>query len=249
MTEHKSLVPISPAPSDMAATFQALASLMYAADDFDDIYRAICESATRLVDGCDHASLMLMSRGRSYTAAASDEVADLIDRLEREVGDGPCLDAIRDESAYVDSDLADGSPWPELDKRVLAETPVRGMAGFRLMNAEDKTGALNLFSDKAGALTGASIDQAILLVSFVSVALLAASEKQSAATLRAGLASNREIGKAVGLMMAFHRVDDETAFSMLRQASQDMNVKVTEVAHEIIAHQNQRPQDDAGSPG
>ena len=41
-------------------------------------------------------------------------------------------------------------------------------------------------------------------------------------------------------MMAFHHVDDNTAFSMLRQTSQDMNIKVTEVAREIIDHQNTR---------
>ncbi len=227
-------------PQDTAATFQALAALTYARDDYDAIYRAIVDTATRLVDGCDHASLMLVRSGEPYTAAASDEIAEMIDGFEREVGDGPCLDAITDEAAYVDADLTDGSPWPALHARVLAETPVRGMAGVRLLDEKEKSGALNIFSDTPGALTATSVDQAIMLVSFVSVALLAAREKRSAETLRAGLASNREIGKAIGLMMAFHHVDDETAFSILRQASQDMNIKITEVAREIIAHQNAR---------
>jgi hypothetical protein len=229
--------------SDTAATFQALAALTYVGEDYDAIYRAICDTATRLVDGCDHASLMLLRNGKPITVAASDDVAALIDGFEREIGDGPCLDAIEDEAAFVDADLTDGSPWPDLDARVLAETPVRGMAGLRLIDDQGKTGALNLFSDTPGALTDTSVDQAIMLVSFVSVALIAAREKRNADTLRAGLASNREIGKAIGLMMAFHHVDDETAFSILRQASQDMNIKITEVAQEIIAHQNARPVD------
>ena len=231
----------SPASTETAEAFQALAAMMYAADDYEQTYAAICQAATRLVDGCDHASLMLMRHGKPYTAAASDEIADRIDQFERDVGDGPCLDAIKDEAAYIDADLTDGSPWPTLDKRVLAETPVRGMAGIRLINADEKSGALNLFSDTAGALTATSVDQAIMLVSFVSVALLASEAKENAATLRAGLVSNREIGKAIGLMMAFHHVDDETAFSLLRQASQDMNIKIVDVAREIVAHQNARP--------
>ncbi len=238
MTEH------TPA-ADTAAAFEALAALMYAADDFERIYDAICHAATRLVDGCDHASLMLNRRGEAVTAAASDDIAQLIDQFEREIGDGPCLDAIQDEAAYVDSDLTDGSPWPTLTERVLAETPVRGMAGFRLISDGSKAGALNLFSDSADALTTTSINQAALLVSFASVALAAAHERQTAQTLRAGLHSNREIGKAVGLMMAFHQVDDETAFSILRQASQDMNLKIVEVAREIVAHQNKRPTDSS----
>jgi hypothetical protein len=184
---------------------------------------------------------MLIRHGKAVTVAASDDIAALIDDFEREYGDGPCLDAIEDESTYFDSDLTDGSPWPDLAARVLADTPVRGMAGFRLTSADQKTGALNLFSDTPGALTERSIDQAILLVAFVSVTLLAAQERQKAHTMRAGLESNREIGKAVGLLMAFHHIDDEAAFAILRKASQDMNLKLVEVAREIVTHQNTRP--------
>ncbi len=78
-----------------------------------------------------------------------------------------------------------------------------------------------------------------MLASFVTVALLAAHERKAAGTLRAGLASNREIGKAVGLMMAFHKITDDEAFAMLRKASQDMNIKLAEVARQVVAHHNQ----------
>ena len=79
----------SPATTETAEAFQALAAMMYAADDYEQTYAAICQAATRLVDGCDHASLMLMRHGKPYTAAASDEIADRIDQFERDVGDGP----------------------------------------------------------------------------------------------------------------------------------------------------------------
>lgn len=239
MTDHR--YAHDPTAVDTAsATFQNLAKVVYAGDDFAAVYQSVCKAATQLVTGCDHASLMLVRHGEPYTAAASDEVAARIDARERELGDGPCLDAIKDEAAFIDSDLTDGSPWPGLSDWVLAETPVRGMAGFRLVNADHKTGALNLFSDTPGKLTQESVNQAILLVSFASVALLAAAERQSALTLRQGLESNREIGKAVGLMMAFHKVDDEAAFALLRQSSQDLNLKLAEVAHEVVSHQNTR---------
>ena len=144
-----------------------------------------------------------------------------------------------DASVYHDADLTDGSPWPRLTERVLSTTPVRGMAGFRLLVGEEKTGALNLFSETPGGLDEASVDQGIVLASFVTVALLAANERKTAQTLRAGLASNREIGKAIGLMMAFHKISDDDAFGMLRKASQDMNLKLAEVARQVVAHHNQ----------
>jgi hypothetical protein len=229
-----------PADDATSGVFQSLAAMIYASDDFSDVYRAIVEAAPRLVEGCDHASLMLRGHdGRFSTVAASDDVAELIDTYERQLGEGPCLDAIEDAAVFHDADLLDGSPWPQLAARVLETTPVRGMAGFRLLINDRKTGALNLFSDRPGALVGESVDQGIVLASFVTVALLAANERQAASTLRAGLASNREIGKAVGLLMAFHKMTDDEAFTMLRKASQDMNIKLAEVARQVVEHHNQ----------
>jgi hypothetical protein len=234
------LQPYPAAYAAIAGVFQSLATLVYASDDFSAVHQAVVDAAPRLVEGCDHASLMLRNTdGRFLTVAASDEVAELIDTYERELGEGPCLDAIVDDAVYHDADLLDGSPWPRLSARVLDTTPVRGMAGFRLLVGDQKTGALNLFCDRPGGLDAASVDQGIVLASFVTVALLAAQERQAANTLRAGLTSNREIGKAVGLLMAFHKISDDEAFAMLKKASQDMNLKLAEVARQVVAHHNQ----------
>ncbi len=232
---------LRPVPIDSATTavFQGLADLVYSSDDFGDVYAAIVAAAPDLVEGCDHASLMLRGDDEFYTAAASDDVARIIDGFEREIGEGPCLDAIEQSSVYLDADLTDGTPWPRLSERVLAETSVRGMAGFRLKAGDERTGALNLFSDRAGGLTHRGVDQGIVLASFVTVALAASRERRTAATLKSGLASNREIGKAMGLMMAFHKITDDQAFDMLRKASQDLNIKLSEVARQVVEHHNQ----------
>jgi len=230
-----------PYPADEATSgvFRSLARIVYASDSFDEVYDAVVRAAPRLVNGCDHASLMLRGNDTFLTVASSGEVARTIDGYERELGEGPCLDAIVDNSVYHDADLTDGSPWPRLTERVQATTPVRSMAGFRLLVGDQKSGALNLFSESPGGLDNASVDQGIVLASFVTVALLAAHERRTAETLRAGLASNREIGKAIGLMMAFHKISDEEAFAMLRSASQDMNIKLAEVARQVVDHHNQ----------
>jgi hypothetical protein len=222
-----------------SAVFRGLAEVVYAGDDFSHIYDTIVRAAPHLVEGCDHASLMLRRDDRFVTVASSDETAAKIDAIERELSEGPCLDAIRDEQVFHDADLLDGSPWPRLAERVLEETPVRGMAGFRIRTGDAKEGALNLFSDAPGGLGGRSVDQGIVLASFITVALVASHERKSAQTLRAGLESNREIGKAMGLLMAFHKIGDDQAFAMLRSASQQMNLKLIEVARQVVQHHNQ----------
>ncbi len=231
----------TPFPPELLTTFRALAEIVYTGESFESIHESLCQAAVELIDGCDHASLMLRRNGRNYTSASSDEVAQRCDALERALDQGPCIDAIDDDQpdAHFCADLTNGSQWPDLAARLIAETPVRGMAGFRLRQDGTKVGALNVFSDTAGSLTAHSLDQAVMLSSFASVAMSALSRGEEASTLSQGLQSNREIGKAVGLLMATHGIDDDQAFTMLSKLSQDMNIKVAAVAAQVIAHHHE----------
>ncbi len=228
----------TPFPPELHTTFRALAEVVYAGESFETVYDALCRSAVELIDGCDHASLMLRRHDRVLTVGASDVLAREIDELERSTGQGPCLDAI-DESEpdqHICPDLTSGSRWPELAAAVLTQTSVRGMAGFRIRQDGQKVGALNVFSDTAGSLTERSLDQAIMVTAFASVTLAALDRGEEATTLSRGLQSNREIGKAIGLLMAMHHIDDDQAFSMLSQVSQEMNIKLAQVASQVIDH-------------
>lgn len=218
--------------------FDRLAGIIYEGVDYDEVYAALCSSATRLVDGCDHASLMLRRQQRFITVAATDEIARRVDELERTFQDGPCIDAILEEVPQIQSDLTTTSDWPELATEIVRTTPVRGAAGFRIVVGDQKVGALNLFSDQPGSFTEASADQGMILAAFASVTLAAMGSQHRAESLAKGLDSNREIGKAVGLMMAFHKISDDAAFQILRKASQDMNLKLTEVARQVVDHHN-----------
>ena len=230
--------------ADPDHVFQTLAQLIYAGSTFDEIYQHLVDTAPRIVAGCDHASLML-ARGDGYeTAAASDEVARHIDSVERELNEGPCVDAIDDEAGQIDTDISTHSTWPKLAERVLAETPVRGMAGYRIVIEGRKVGALNLFSDTPGALeTGG--DEGVVLAAFASIALGSVANRERADSLRRGLESNREVGKAIGLLMAAHEIGSVEAFELLRRASNDMNMKLTEVAREVIQNAERRPQNES----
>ena len=230
-----------PAPilTSLSTTFQAMAQVVYAKDSYEAVYGSICLAAVELVDGCDHASLMLRRHGRTFTAASSGPTALRIDEMEKALDQGPCLDAIDDDQPdeHLCADLTRGGcQWPALSDQILAETQVRGMAGFRIRQDGRKVGALNVFSDRPGALGTPSLDQALLLTAFASVALAALERGEEASTLRRGLESNREIGKAVGLLMGMHKISDEDAFSMLSTVSQEMNIKVAEVANQVIQH-------------
>lgn len=62
-----------------------------------------------------------------------------------------------------------------------------------------------------------------------------AGARRSIADLRAALESNREIGAAIGIVMATRGVDSDGAFDLLREASQARHTKLRDVAREVVA--------------
>lgn len=231
---------VGDAGAQPAAVFAGLAELVYAAESMGDVHHALVDAAPRLVPGVDRASLMLRRNGQLTTVASTDDVARGIDEAELRLGEGPCLDAVLDEAAQLEPDFTRSTTWPRLSDYLLRETPVRGGAGFRIVVEGDKVGALNLWSDTPMRLDEEAANHASVLAAFTSVAVAADHHRLQAHTLRAGLQSNREIGKAIGLLMAFHKVDDDEAWQILRRTSSEMNMKVAEVAREIVSHQNTR---------
>ena len=84
-----------------------------------------------------------------------------------------------------------------------------------------------------------------MLASFTSVAINAIAKGEDATTLRQGLLSNREIGKAIGMLMMLNDISEDEAFELLRRHSQTLNIKLADVARAIIKRRGQLLADDA----
>ena len=231
-----------------AELFARLAATIYGSDTPEDVYQAITSAAVDLVSGCHRACIMLLEKDGLHTVGATDDIAWRIDQYEKLAGEGPCVDAIMEEAFQLDPDIRDSTPWPKLAAVVLEHTPVKGMLGFRLLIDGRKAGALNMFSDDPGVLDASSADQGAVIAAFASVALMTLSARREVQELRAGLASNREIGKAVGLLMAAHRVTADEAFAILRKTSQDLNIKLASVAELVVQGRDDQAKPRSGMP-
>ncbi len=113
--------------------------------------------------------------------------------------------------------------------------------GFRLLVDKRKGAALNLLSETLNSFDTESAGRAAVLASFASVAVNAIAHGEDAASLRRGLLSNREIGKAVGMLMLLNGFTEEEAFDLLRHHSQSLNIKLADVARTVIENRGQLP--------
>lgn len=218
--------------------FDALAKRLRDGRSVDDVQRIVVESALTLVEGCDHAAIGVIAGERFRGVAATDDVARLIDVLQDETDEGPCLEASTDNVAQLDNDITKASKWPRLAAALVHRTPVRSVLAVPLIDEGRRSGALNIFGDRPDVFTDDSVTTAAILAGFASVSLAAADSSARATELEAGLLTSREIGAAVGILMATHHINQDEAFQMLSQASQRLNRKLRDIAGGIVRGEN-----------
>ena len=196
--------------------------------------RRLVEFAVRGIPGAEHASMTVVEGDRpARTTASSDELPARCDQLQYQHGEGPCLEAIASNSVELVEDLGADDRWPLFARAVVAQTPVRSMLSFRLFLTEQNRAALNLYATRAGAFTEESTAAGSVFAAYASMALLAAARQDKTDHLLRALETNREIGVAMGILMASGKLTTEQAFDQLRAASQHLNRKLHDIAVEI----------------
>lgn len=157
-------------------------------------------SAIDLVEGCEMAGIMVIANRKVQTLAASDEKVRVSDRMQGDVAEGPCFDAVRSgEEIFRIADTRTAAPgWPRYAP-CAEKLGFRSMLGFKLFTHEETLGALNLYSTQPGAFSQRSEETGWLLASHSAVALAYA---RNEALLHAETAIQQRIGEAIGILMA-----------------------------------------------
>jgi GAF domain-containing protein len=220
---------------DLGQVFADIARQLQAEDTPAKVHERISRAAVDTVEGCDHAAISVVHRhGGIETVGATDDVPHQVDAIQYEVGQGPCLGAIREHEVFLIDDLAADERWPPFSHRAAKETGVRSMLSFRLFLEGDTIGALNLYSHMVKAFDEHACAIGTILAAHAAIAMQAAQEHARAEQLDHARTSNREIGMAMGVLMAHGRMTQEQAFAVLCRASQHLNRKLHDVAAELV---------------
>lgn len=216
-----------------AQQMASMARDLLAQESVGDTLERITTSATELVDGCDAAGILMLHGRKVETLAPTDQLVVDSDRLQEQLGEGPCFDVARHAQGRQVHRIADLTGeqrrWPAYAPRAHA-LGVGSMMGFLLFTDDEDLGALNLYSRKAGVFTEASELAGWLLASHAAVAF---SSARTHAQMEQAVATRHVIGEAMGILMGSHHLSEDQAFDVLRRYSQENNVKLREVARLI----------------
>jgi hypothetical protein len=180
---------------------------------------AIVRTAVRTVPPVDHASISVHDRDGGFeTTAATDDLARRADIAR--YGRGTC--------AAIWSDVPGQRPprYPNSP-----DAPVAAAMTVLLTTSRRTATALNLYSDAVDELDRDARRIAHLFAAHARIGLRTA---RTAQDLRLALASRKEIGTAIGIVMERYRMSEERAFDYLVRVSRNSNVKLRDVAGSIV---------------
>lgn len=224
-------------PPDLVRLAEAMRSLAERADV--DHGRGALEDlvqiTTERVPQASWASITILRGGRFTTEASTHREAVQADELQYEIGSGPCVDAVLDDSIYLTGDVRSDDRWSEWGHRVNAELGVSSVLAQRLglLDESGAIAALNIYSDAPDAFDDDAVAMGLVLSTHASLLVTSMLARVRATNLFRALESNREIGVAMGILMQRHRLTRDQAFDVLRVASQDSNRKLVDVAAEV----------------
>jgi hypothetical protein len=192
------------------------------------------------VTGVTGAGIMLMAgdtpRGSVCT---TDDVSALIEQLQYDLGEGPCVDAHEHDRPVHEPDLADPAMprWMAFSSPALA-AGVRAVFGFPLRVGSARLGALNLYCDRPGSLTDDQHRMALVVADVVAQQLLGLQAGALPGAVAAGLEENAEfqyvVHQASGMVAAQLDVSVGQALVRLRAHAFGNDRRLTDVARDVV---------------
>lgn len=218
---------------ELALEFRHLSDFLHTGGSSEAARQRLVDLACTVVPGCDWAGITANpSDADPHTVACSDETARMIDLVQHTIGEGPCVWAARGPETVRCPDLSTETRWPRFSEVALAHTPARAVLSYHLTDNPSPT-ALNLYAGTVGAFDDEAVTTGALFATHAAVLMAHADSAHRAATLGAALSTSRQIGAAVGILMAAHRIPEPDAFDLLRHASNSLNRKLHDIAQDV----------------
>jgi hypothetical protein len=227
-------VEIGAALRELAAAFTGLVEVLLDGGQAQLTPARIVDVAARVMPGCRHAAVAVVEQGRPRTLASTDAVPDHVDAIQFDCGEGPSLDVLVTDDYIGVQDLGGDPRWPQFGRRAVEVDDVRSMMSYRLYLGRHRRAALSFYSTWPHAFDGVAAAIGAIFAAYCSLALITQHLGDDVHPRRAAEV-HREIGVAVGILMATGELGSEEAFAQLHNASRRLHRDLRDVARHVTA--------------
>ena len=210
--------------------------------DYDvvEFLSRLCRRSVEVLEVTAAGALLTDRASRLQVVAASTETVTVLETLQIQCQEGPCVDAYRNGRLVAVPDLRRvGRRWPVFTPRALG-AGISGVCAFPMRLRADRIGALNVFQ-----ATPKAFDQAAVLAlagqalaDVATIAILQARAVEDAARLAGqlehALESRVVVEQAKGILAERLGIDPEVAFTRLRRHARQHGVPLAELARRVV---------------
>jgi hypothetical protein len=225
-----------------AEAIEDLRDLFAAEEPLDDIAGRVAATAVAAIPHADAVSITVLSSPGARTAASTHERALELDRAQHASGRGPCLQAASERTPLRAVIGDEHHRWPEFVEaaqragiHASLSVPLL-MAGLK--EQKDLVGSLNIYSETPSAFDPFDAGLMRLYTAAAGQAISNAGRWQNSrdtvTQLESALISRSDIDMAKGALIAVHGCNPGEAFAKLVAESQRRNIKVRDVATELL---------------
>lgn len=201
--------------------------------DLDEYFQQVLEYA-RVRLPVTAVALVLGNRAGRPGVVPIDHASDVLEGLQLDTDEGPCLDCLRTGKPVVTDDLADSDerwrPWS--DQAI--DRGYRSAYSAPLIDRSEPIGAFNLFAGRTHALDGTDLHLVQALAHLMTVAIGTHRSGQLVGQLQTALDSRVVIEQAKGMLAGHRELDVDAAFDLMRRLARMTNTKLTTVAERVI---------------
>ena len=235
---------MSPSSPSSDSPLSELQTLLLESDTLHHFLDRLAQLTVQALPEGSSCGVTVRQDSRAVTLAASDDQARRIDQLQYDLDEGPCLETLDTGKSHYIPNTATETRWPSF---CLAahQQGVRSCLGLPLNGPTGLVGGYNIYSMWPDAFAPDTRGQLEVFAGnaagAVAVAMKLADQTQMSEDLHEALTSRAVIDQATGIIMAQQRCGAAAAFDILRRASQNRNVKLRQLAAEIVSQVSGKP--------
>jgi hypothetical protein len=218
----------------------------------------LCGACVELLDVDGAALSVILDGAISRSFGASSAASRELDELQFTLGEGPCLDAVRDSVPVLADDLRDpaSARWPGFASAA-AERGVRAVLALPVAVTSFSIGALDLYRTRSGQLDAAVLAGGLIAAELAALPLLdlmgidlaaAVTDDASSAWSELTSLTRVEVYQAAGMIVAQLGVTPSEALVRIRAYAFAHGLSASEVAYEIVERRLRLARDEPGEP-
>jgi GAF domain-containing protein/ANTAR domain-containing protein len=229
------------APENRPARLHALiAAELRDADGSADWLGQLCRVAVRELPASGVGVSLITDSETQGVAAASDSTSEVVEELQFTLGEGPCLQARASRRPVLVPDLAAAAltRWPAYAPAA-REHGVQAVFAFPLQIGAARLGALDIYRDEVGSLSGKALNQALTCAEVALMILLDEQERAGPEGMGGGVESylgqRVELYQAQGMVQVQLGVSATEALVRLRAHAFANGRRLGDVARDVVA--------------